>query len=160
MAPILAPLNLSFVRYTQITDAWSWLCCWFLCQLVKFTNNSSELLLAWSFVTNTCYVFRFQCRWFHVNPIPGLRDIVELLKVAWVEMRNRESFELSEWLESFEWPAVILNDLWSWEWPVVILNDLLNDLRSWEWPAVIRMTFSHVNDLQKLPFCHRNCIST
>ena len=85
MALVSSQLDLPFVRYAQNTEGWSWLWCCSLCQLVKFINNSYELFWSWIFVTNTCYMSSFICRWFRVNPIPGLRDIIEIPKVA----RNR-----------------------------------------------------------------------
>ena len=86
--------DLSFVRYAQNTEAGSWMWRWCLWKLVKFIDNSSELLWAWSFVTNTFWMSSFICRWFHINPIPGLRDIVKLPKVARNRAEQRKLMEL------------------------------------------------------------------
>ena len=104
MAPVAAQSDFPFVRYPQNTEGYSWLWRCSLCQLVKFIDNSSELLWAWIFVTNTCCVSSFQCRWFRVNPIPGLWDIVKSSKLA----RNRAEQSTLENSHSRE----LISDSW------------------------------------------------
>ena len=92
MAPVWAQLYLWFVSYTQNTEGCSGQWRWYFFQIVKFISHLSGLLWTWSFVTNTCYMSSFICRWFRVNPIPGLRDIIELLELA----RNRAEQSIAE----------------------------------------------------------------